>query len=133
MDGYALRAKDSFGASASLPAYLRVVGTIEMGREAKLSIGAGEAARISTGGMLPADCDAVLSKSAWRPPPIFEFLQRLGVSPAEMFKVFNMGIGFVLIIRPRFVAGVMKTLIEAGEHPFAVGHIQRGGQRVLLR
>jgi molybdopterin molybdotransferase len=60
MDGYALRAKDSFGASASLPAYLRVVGTIEMGREAKLSIGAGEAARISTGGMLPADCDAVV-------------------------------------------------------------------------
>jgi molybdopterin molybdotransferase len=60
MDGYALRAKDSFGASASLPAYLKVVGSVEMGRAANQRVGAGEAVRISTGGMLPASCDAVV-------------------------------------------------------------------------
>jgi molybdopterin molybdotransferase len=60
MDGYAVRAKDTFGASASLPAYLNLAGTVEMGKEARQSVGNGEAVRISTGGMLPADCDAVV-------------------------------------------------------------------------
>lgn len=60
MDGYAVRAKDTFGASATLPAYLKLVGTVEMGKEAKNPVGSGETERISTGGMLPADCDAVV-------------------------------------------------------------------------
>src|ERR1051325_2892844 len=58
MDGYAVRAKDTFGAGATLPAYLKMVGIVEMGKEAKQSVGSGETVRISTGGMLPADCDA---------------------------------------------------------------------------
>ena len=60
MDGYAVRAKDTFGASASLPAYLKVVGTVEMGKEAAQIVADGEAMRISTGGMLPPGCDAVV-------------------------------------------------------------------------
>jgi molybdopterin molybdotransferase len=60
MDGYAVRAKDTFGASASLPAYIKVVGTVEMGKEAIRPVADGEAMRISTGGMLPPGCDAVV-------------------------------------------------------------------------
>lgn len=60
MDGYAVRAKDTFGASATLPAYLKLVGTVEMGKEATQSVANGEAVRISTGGMLPPECDAVV-------------------------------------------------------------------------
>lgn len=60
MDGYSVRAKDTFGASPSLPAYLKVTGTIEMGEEAVQPLGPGEAMRISTGGMLPAGSDAVV-------------------------------------------------------------------------
>lgn len=60
MDGFAVRAKDTFGASATLPAYLKLIGTVEMGREATQSVGHGETMRISTGGMLPPDCDAVV-------------------------------------------------------------------------
>ncbi len=60
MDGYALKAKDTFGASASLPAYIKVVGTVEMGKEAVQPVGSGEGVRISTGGMLPPDCDSVV-------------------------------------------------------------------------
>ncbi len=60
MDGYAVRSKDTFGASASLPAYLKLAGTIEMGKEATRSVGKGEALRISTGGMLPPESDAVV-------------------------------------------------------------------------
>jgi molybdenum cofactor synthesis domain len=60
MDGYAVRAKDTFGASATLPAYLKLVGTVEMGKEATQSVASGETVRISTGGMLPPECDAVV-------------------------------------------------------------------------
>ncbi len=60
MDGYAVRAPDTFGASASVPAYLTLIGTVEMGKEAKRTIGKGETMRIATGGMLPPGADAVV-------------------------------------------------------------------------
>ena len=60
MDGYAVKAKDTFGASQSLPAYLKFAGVVEMGKEAKQSLAKGEAWRISTGGMMPPESDAVV-------------------------------------------------------------------------
>jgi molybdopterin molybdotransferase len=60
MDGYAVRAEDTFGASASQPAYLRLGGTIEMGEEAVRPLQRDEAMRISTGGMLPPRANAVV-------------------------------------------------------------------------
>jgi molybdopterin molybdotransferase len=60
MDGYAVLARDTFGASASLPAYLNLVGTVEMGKEVTRALNQGEAMRISTGGMLPAKSDGVV-------------------------------------------------------------------------
>ena len=60
MDGYAVKAKDTFGASQSLPAYLKFAGVVEMGKEAKQSLATGEAWRISTGGMMPPESDAVV-------------------------------------------------------------------------
>ena len=60
MDGYAVRSKDTFGASQSLPAYLKLAGIVEMGKEAIQPVQTGEAIRISTGGMLPPESDAVI-------------------------------------------------------------------------
>ena len=60
MDGYALRASDSFGASEAIPAYLDVVGQVPMGAAPEFSVGRGEAARILTGGMVPEGADAVV-------------------------------------------------------------------------
>ena len=60
MDGYAVRAQDTFGASASIPAYLKLAGAVEMGQEAKRPLRKGEAIRIATGGMLPPGADAVV-------------------------------------------------------------------------
>jgi molybdopterin molybdotransferase len=60
MDGYAVKAKDTFGASQSLPAYLKFAGIVEMGKEATQPLGVGEAIRISTGGMIPPESDAVV-------------------------------------------------------------------------
>lgn len=60
MDGYAVRAADTFGASASVPAYLRIAGTIEMGQAVAARLGKGRTMRIATGGMLPRGADAVV-------------------------------------------------------------------------
>ena len=60
MDGFAIRASSSFGASEAAPAYLEIKGNIGMGEIPEFSIGHGEAARIATGGMLPSGADAVI-------------------------------------------------------------------------
>lgn len=60
MDGYAVRAKDTFGASDSLPAFLELAGEVVMGREPEGSVVSGKVMRISTGGMIPDGADAVV-------------------------------------------------------------------------
>lgn len=60
MDGYAVRAADTYGASESLPAFLTVTGEVPMGAAAGLSLGTGEAALVHTGGMIPETGDAVV-------------------------------------------------------------------------
>ncbi len=82
--------------------------------------------------LLPPGCDAVIEKKSWTPPPIFDFLRRLGTTRGEMFKVFNMGVGFVFVVKPFFAGGVMQTLQRAGERPFELGVVRRGGGRVRL-
>ncbi|MFW5749169.1 MAG: molybdopterin molybdotransferase MoeA [Halanaerobium sp.] len=60
VDGYAVKAADTAGASASMPTYFEIAGSIEMGEKTELKIKSGEAAAIPTGGMLPEGADAVL-------------------------------------------------------------------------
>jgi molybdopterin molybdotransferase len=60
MDGFAVRAADSYGASEALPAYLNLCGEVPMGRQSELQVGPGQAARVHTGGMIPPGADAVV-------------------------------------------------------------------------
>jgi molybdopterin molybdotransferase len=60
VDGFAVRAGDTFGASEGLPAYLTVTAEILMGQAPALPLKRGEAQRISTGGALPEGADAVV-------------------------------------------------------------------------
>lgn len=60
MDGFAVRAADTFGASEGSAAYLELAGEVMMGRASDLSVGAGQALRISTGGVMPDGADAVV-------------------------------------------------------------------------
>ena len=60
VDGYAVRAGDTHGASDSLPAYLTLIGEVPMGDAPIFEIGAGQCALIHTGGMLPNGADAVV-------------------------------------------------------------------------
>jgi len=60
MDGYAVKAADTFGASGSLPAFLTVVGEVPMGKAAEVTLAPGQAALVHTGGMIPETADAVV-------------------------------------------------------------------------
>ena len=60
MDGFAVQARDTFGASETMPALLTVIGEVAMGLEPSFSLSTGETARIATGGMLPTGADAVV-------------------------------------------------------------------------
>ncbi len=60
MDGYAVRASDTFGASESLPAYLEVVGEVAMGQASDITLAVGQATVAYTGGMLANGADAVV-------------------------------------------------------------------------
>ncbi|MCP4425038.1 MAG: molybdopterin molybdotransferase MoeA [Chloroflexi bacterium] len=60
MDGYAVKAADTYGASGSLPAFLQVVGEVPMGQAAKVALQTGQVAIVHTGGMIPETADAVV-------------------------------------------------------------------------
>ena len=60
VDGFAVKASDTYGASDSLPAYLDLVGEIRMAERPSYLLQSGQAAKISTGGMLPEGADAVV-------------------------------------------------------------------------
>lgn len=81
VDGYAVHAADTFGASESLPAYLRLIGEVPMGSEPGFMVGRAECALIHTGGMLPEGADAVsmLEHSQLARPGEIELLQAVSV------------------------------------------------------
>jgi molybdopterin molybdotransferase len=60
VDGYAVRAADTYGVSEGLPGYLTVTGAVRMGAEPDVAVGAGTAAAMPTGGVLPTGADAVV-------------------------------------------------------------------------
>ena len=92
-------------------------------------------ANITGGGMveniprvIPKGCSVEIREGTWKVPPIFTFLRKTGDVPRdEMYRVFNMGVGMVLVTAPRETAAVMKTLAKAGEKPSLVGKVVRGG------
>jgi molybdopterin molybdotransferase len=82
VDGYAVRAADTFGASESLPAYLRLNGEILMGSAPGFDINPGEAGSIHTGGMLPNSSDAVV---------MLEYTQSVGPDTVEILRPVAVG------------------------------------------
>jgi molybdopterin molybdotransferase len=139
VDGYALKAKDTFGASPGLPAYLNLIGEIHMGAPAEISIESTQAALIHTGGMIAKGSDAVV---------MIEDTQQLGEDEIEIFKpvapgdnilqegedvqkgetVFESG----MKLRPQEIGGLMGlgiTEVEVARRP-RVGIISTGNEVV---
>ncbi len=83
MDGFAVRAADTFGASQTLPAYLHVIGEAPMGRAPDFGLQPGQAAIIHTGGMLPGGADAVVMVEVTQASRAHEIEVLRAVAPGE--------------------------------------------------
>jgi phosphoribosylformylglycinamidine cyclo-ligase len=90
--------------------------------------------------ILPKGCKAVIDTAAWQPLPIFDMLQEGGnVERDEMYRVFNMGIGMVVICRPELadkVTGILEGHRQKGLKPLVVhtiGEVRKGRKGVQLK
>lgn len=139
VDGYAVRAKDTFGASDTLPAYLTLIGEVPMGDTPTFELGAGQCALIHTGGMLPGGADAVV---------MVEYTQSARTHEIEIFKSVPDGENVIRIgedvargqlvlpkgsqIRPAEIGGLMALgimSIQVARKPL-VGLISTGDEVV---
>jgi len=79
--------------------------------------------------ILPTGCQARIRLGTWPVPGIFNFLQRLGpVQRNEMFRTFNMGIGFILVVGKRDAEAVLALLKRQRERAYVIGEIERAGR-----
>ena len=114
VDGYAVSAADTYGASSSLPAFLSVAGEVPMGQASSLEIGVGEAALVHTGGMIPAGADSVVmventqrvddaSIEALRPVAVGENVIQVGEDIRTGDPILKPG----HLLRPQDIGGLM--------------------------
>jgi phosphoribosylformylglycinamidine cyclo-ligase len=84
--------------------------------------------------VLPKNCDAVIQRGTWPVLPIFQLLQREGhVDEMEMYQVFNMGIGMVLIVGAHPADAVLAHLKRKAEPAYMIGEITKGKGKVMLK
>ena len=85
------------------------------------------------GRVLPEGCDAVVDRAEWEEPPVFAEIRAAGdVDDAEMARVFNLGIGMVLVVPPVAVAGALEALAGAGRPAVVIGAVTAGSGRVHM-
>jgi phosphoribosylformylglycinamidine cyclo-ligase len=76
--------------------------------------------------VLPDNLAAVLNSKSWPIPPLFRWLQQQGnVADHEMFRVFNCGIGMVLVVADEFADNALMLLQSAGETAWPIGRVER--------
>ena len=84
--------------------------------------------------VLPEGCSVTVDASAWPLPAVFAKLQEWGqVEWAEMFRTFNMGIGFIMVVDPADEAAVMAHFAAVGEPVYRLGAIQEGNREVIMK
>ena len=117
VDGYAVQARDTFGAGDSLPSYLRLVGEVAMGQAPEISLLPGTCALIHTGGMLPENADAVV---------MLEHTQVVGGDEIEIYRPVAVGEN-VLVVGEDVARG--EEVIPAGKRlrPAEIGGLMALG------
>ncbi|MGE5223697.1 MAG: gephyrin-like molybdotransferase Glp [Omnitrophica WOR_2 bacterium] len=117
VDGFAVRAADTYGASEGIPAYLRLAGEVPMGKPAGTRLGTGKCALIHTGGMLPEGADAVV---------MVEYTQSVGQDEVEVYRAVAAGEN-VLMVGEDVSEG--QEVIPAGKRlrPADIGGLMASG------
>ena len=76
--------------------------------------------------IVPGPCKAVIRKGSWEIPPIFQIIQKLGKVPdEEMLRVFNMGVGMMLVVHEKDVEEILDRLRKLGEVATCIGTIEK--------
>jgi phosphoribosylformylglycinamidine cyclo-ligase len=84
--------------------------------------------------VLPDNKQALITKGKWDIPPIFDYLQKSGpVEQKEMYRAFNMGIGFIIVAEPDNSDGIINELKSCGETAYIIGEIVKGEKKVVLK
>ena len=82
--------------------------------------------------VLPENARAVINRDSWPMLPVFPWLARLGdVEPAEMERVFNMGIGLVMVVSPFYADSIRSQLSDNGYANWPIGRIESGERGVV--
>jgi phosphoribosylformylglycinamidine cyclo-ligase len=77
--------------------------------------------------VLPPGRRVFLKRGSWEVPPVFGWLQRLGgIDPSEMDRVFNQGIGFVIIVSPYYAESIQRQLLEDRVRTYVIGEVRDG-------
>jgi phosphoribosylformylglycinamidine cyclo-ligase/phosphoribosylamine--glycine ligase/phosphoribosylformylglycinamidine cyclo-ligase len=81
--------------------------------------------------VLPENVDAVINRGAWKVPPLFRLIQERGrIADDEMYRVFNMGIGIVVIVDKQHVDALRRAIPE---ETFIIGELVEGNHKVNLK
>ncbi|HEY2840489.1 MAG TPA: phosphoribosylformylglycinamidine cyclo-ligase [Pirellulales bacterium] len=77
--------------------------------------------------ILPEGAQAVIERGSWQAPPVFSWLQALGdIDDDEMARVFNMGLGMVLVVSPYYAESIMQQLADSSVEAWTIGKIAAG-------
>lgn len=83
--------------------------------------------------ILPNNLNAQIIKSSWKPHNIYEYMENKGrIDSDEMYRVFNMGIGYIIIISPNDLEKALKILKEAKQKAILIGSIVKGSKQTIL-
>jgi phosphoribosylformylglycinamidine cyclo-ligase len=82
--------------------------------------------------IVPEGARVVIDRSSWPVPPIFGWLQRLGeIEQAEMDRVFNLGVGMVLVVSPYYAESIRHQLADHGVESWPIGRVEEGPRGVV--
>ena len=137
LDSYVEELGRSLGEELLTPTRIYVKSILELINECEIK----GLAHITGGGIvenlpriLPQDLGAVIDSSAISIPPVFQMVEALGkVDKQEMYRTFNMGVGYIVVASPMHYDKALNCLRAKGEKPILLGRVEQAVERVIIK